>query len=169
MFVYYFVHVDRSIEEVERIVLKLLDGFSEAADIAYRDGERLLARVGLDGGMVSKTVRVVVGEPFRGEGEIVIPIAWEATGTTALFPKMEAELAVEALAPRVSRLTFRGSYTPPLRTVGRALDRALFHRVAEATVKHFVDRISQAIVGWPRERAAAEGIGTGHVVTAPTW
>ena len=37
-------------------------------------------------------------------------------------------------------------YRPPLALVGRALDRALLHRVAEATIKDFVDRVAERIV-----------------------
>jgi hypothetical protein len=31
--------------------------------------------------------------------------------------------------------------------VGRAIDRVLLHRVAEATVKDFLDRVGRAITG----------------------
>jgi hypothetical protein len=36
---------------------------------------------------------------------------------------------------------FQGTYQPPLGPVGRVLDRALFGRFAEASVKDFVDRV----------------------------
>jgi hypothetical protein len=34
---------------------------------------------------------------------------------------------------------------PPLGVVGQAIDRVLLHRVAEATVKDFLDRVGRAI------------------------
>jgi hypothetical protein len=42
-------------------------------------------------------------------------------------------------------------YVPPLGAVGRTIDRALLSRVAEATVKDFLDRVADAIMS---ERAA---------------
>lgn len=149
MFVYYFVHIDRPLEEVEGILPKLLDGMAEAADIAYREGERLLSKVG-PGGPVAKSVHLRVGSPARRGETTAFPLAWEATGTPGLFPRMEAEIVLAPLGPRLTRVTFEGSYSPPLGAVGRGLDRVLLHRVAEATVKHLVDRIGSALVGWPR-------------------
>jgi hypothetical protein len=36
-------------------------------------------------------------------------------------------------------------YRPPLGMIGRALDKALMHRVAEATVKDFLDRVGERL------------------------
>lgn len=152
MFVYYYAYVDRSFSETDAIVSKLLAGMSDAADIAYRRAEDLLARVHPEGHRIAKTVRLDVGEPFRRTGETSIPLRWEATGTPGLFPKMEADLVVEEVGIRLTKVALQGSYDPPLGSLGRALDRALLHRVAEATVKHFVDRIGCAITGWPSEQ-----------------
>jgi hypothetical protein len=46
----------------------------------------------------------------------------------------------------------RVRYVLPLGAVGRTIDRALLSRVAEATLKDFLDRVADAIVS---ERAAA--------------
>lgn len=150
MFIYYFVHVDRSVEEANRIVLGLLDGLSDAADIAYRQGEELRMRAGPGGKAVAKTVRLAIGNPINN-GELVIPFSWEATGPTGLFPTMDAELILSGLAPRMTQITFRGSYQPPFGSLGEAIDKAVLHRVAEATVKHFVDRVGDAVIGWPQD------------------
>jgi len=42
-------------------------------------------------------------------------------------------------------------YVPPLGVVGRAIDRALLSRVAEGTLKDFLDSVADAIMS---ERAA---------------
>ncbi len=86
-----------------------------------------------------------VGEPVVEEGQTTVPIVWEATGPTALFPKMEGSLIVAAVGPDLTQLAFRGSYDPPLGAIGRALDKVLMHRVAESSVKGFVDRIGGAL------------------------
>lgn len=157
MFIYYFVHVSRPNDESRRILLRLLDGISEAADIAYRKGESLLMKAGPEPGPVAKTVRLTVGIPLVLEDETVIPLSWQATGVTRLFPKLEAELRLAPVSDRVSKLSLQGSYQPPLGALGEALDRAVLHRVAESTIKHFVDRIGQAVVGWPQETKEAVG------------
>lgn len=144
MFVYYFVAVDAPFGQVERAVLDLLGGLPEAAEIAYRKGEELRSRLPTDGHAVAKTVRLRVGGTLRSEAETVIPLTWEATGTPGLFPRMEADLVVTALGAHLTHLALRGSYRPPLGGVGRALDRALLHRVAEMCVKGFVDRLAAA-------------------------
>ena len=58
---------------------------------------------------------------------------------------MLADLIVAPLGSTRAQLTFRGSYDPPLGPVGEVLDRALLHRVAESSVKAFMDRIANAL------------------------
>ena len=50
-----------------------------------------------------------------------------------------------ALTPAASQLSISARYTPPLGSVGAAIDRAVLHRVAEATLKDFLDRIAEAL------------------------
>ncbi|MGH9197747.1 MAG: hypothetical protein ACRD1T_18640, partial [Acidimicrobiia bacterium] len=114
MFVYYFVHVDRSFDEAKRVTLGLLDGFAEAADIAYREGEELRMRAGIGTKGIAKTVRLGVGSPFQHNGEVAIPLDWEATGSSGLFPTMDGELVLASIGPRMTQISFRGSYRPPL-------------------------------------------------------
>jgi hypothetical protein len=90
-------------------------------------------------------VKLVVGTPTKGPGRLTVPLSWTAEGSTALFPKMDADLMLATLGPDASQLSLRGSYTPPMGAVGRALDRMLMHRVAESSVKGFVDRIADSI------------------------
>ena len=46
---------------------------------------------------------------------------------------------------RITRLTVSGMYEPPLGRVGKELDDALMHRVAEATVKELAEAIAERI------------------------
>lgn len=145
MFVYYFVQLTRSREEVDRALLDGLDGLAALADVAYRRGEELRARIGLGRGPLAKEVRLDVRNPRRTEAETTVPMTWEATGPSGLFPSMEADLVVAGLGPDLTQLALRGSYRPPLGAVGQALNRAMLHRVAEASVKAFVDRLAEAV------------------------
>ena len=57
-------------------------------------------------------------------------------------------------------LTVAGAYRPPLGSVGKALDRALLHRVAAATIREFVAQVAARITGQPGADAAApDGAG----------
>jgi hypothetical protein len=146
MFIYYFVHLDLPFPEAERRLVGVVSGLDGMAVAAYREGEELRARIGLgEPPLIAKTVRLEVGQPVAQGGTTVLPIVWEATGTPGLFPRMEADLVVAALGPGLTQLALRGSYSTPLGLIGRALDRALLHRVAEASVKGFVDRIARAL------------------------
>ena len=148
MFIYYFVHLSRPFGEARGNLLEVLSGLDGMAVAAYRDGEEIRARIGVgESPAVAKTVRLEVGEPVGEEGTMLLPIVWEATGTPGLFPRMEAEVVLAALGPVLTQLSLRGSYRPPLGPIGRVVDRALLHRVAEASVKGFVDRVARTIEG----------------------
>jgi len=146
VFIYYFVHLNRSFEEARGNLLEVLSGLDGMAAAAYREGEEIRARIGVgESHAVAKTVRLEVGEPVGEDETMLLPIVWEATGTPGLFPRMEAEVVLAAIGPLLTQLSLRGSYRPPLGPIGRVLDRALLHRVAEASVKGFVDRIARSL------------------------
>ena len=71
-------------------------------------------------------------------------MSWEPVGET-LLPKLEADLEVGALGPARTQLAIGVRYRPPLGRLGRVADRVLLHRVAEATVKDFPDRVGEAV------------------------
>ena len=148
MFVYYYLHMNIPFGVVDRRLRGLLAGLDGIATAAYRDGESLLGKIGVGKALeplVAKTVRIDVGLPHSGEVEMSIPIAWEATGTPGLFPTMEGDIVISSLGDELTQLTFRGSYTPPLGQLGRAIDRVLMHHVAEASVKDFLDRVAASL------------------------
>jgi hypothetical protein len=156
MFVYYFVHVPASFESAERSVLDVLGGLDDFAERAYREGEEIRARLGIGSELplFAKTVRIEVASPLRGKHETTIPLTWEATGTPGLFPRMEADLVIAELGSDITQLSFRGTYRTPLGKIGRALDRTLLHRIAESSVKKFVDKIASSLTkGEPLEAA----------------
>jgi hypothetical protein len=122
----------------------LIPGIASFADDR---GQHLLAEVGfpVDGHRVSKNVEIDVGTPVASAGKTWIPIAWRATGPTGLFPVLDAELEFASLGTDLTQLSLSGRYQPPLGLVGRTIDKALLSRVAEATIKDFIDRLARAI------------------------
>jgi hypothetical protein len=91
---------------------------------------------------IGKLVEVELGEPLATAGSSRIPIRWQASGASGLFPALEADLEVASLGPDRTQLALSGTYEVPLGSLGRLADRTLLHRVAEATVKSFVDAVA---------------------------
>ena len=148
MFIRYFIEIPRPAAEVEERVLASPRNWSAGpAREAQARGERLLAEVGFDavGGRVDKRVEVGFGEPVRFPSKTILPMSWKAAGLEALFPRLEADIEVAPLGPEHTQLSISARYTPPLGTLGRILDRTLLHRVAEATVKDFLDRVAERL------------------------
>jgi hypothetical protein len=114
---------------------------------AEERGEALLAEVGfgLDERRIDKEVEIRVGTPYRIPTKTLLPMSWTATGAERLFPQLDADIEVAALGPHRTQLSISARYRPPMGVIGRALDRALLHRVAEATIKDFLDRVGERI------------------------
>jgi hypothetical protein len=147
VFIYYFAQLHQPFDEVEDRVSRLLEDLTGLANDAYRDGEELRARVGLGGRLpfIAKTVTLEVGRPVRTPNQTTIPLSWQAIGAPGLFPQMNADLTVARLGPEMTQLGFSGSYEAPGGPVGQAIEGALLHRIAESSVKGFVDRIAVAV------------------------
>lgn len=148
MFIRYFVEIPRPAAEVGDDLLRSpVRWASEAAERAESTGRRLLAEVGVasNGLRVRRQVEVVFGEPVRFPSRTVLPMTWRAAGLATLFPQLEADVEAAELGPDRTQLGISARYTPPLGGFGRALDRMLLHRVAESTVKDFLDRAARAL------------------------
>ena len=106
-----------------------------------------MAEVGfaLDGHRVSKHVEIEIGDPVMGTERTWFAITWRATGPTGLFPVLDAELELASLGAQLTQLSISARYQPPLGLVGRTMDKALLSRVAEATIKDFLDRLASAV------------------------
>lgn len=149
MFIRYYVELDLPFEEVEDRLLTTPDRWVPGMLREAEDrGGRLLAEVGFplgDDRRIGKKVEVTVGEPYRSPSKTSLPLTWVATGTGSLFPSMEADVDVAGLGARRTQLSISARYRPPLGAVGRALDRAVLHRVAEATIKDFLDQVAATL------------------------
>ena len=148
MFIRYYLELSLPFEDVEEGLLAdpqvWLPGVAgEAQDM----GEQLLGEVGFsfeDDRRLSKEVHIELGPPHRMPGKTLLPLSWKATGPERLFPSLDADLEIAALGWSRTQLSISARYRPPLGAVGKALDRVL-HRVAEATIKDFLDRVGEGI------------------------
>jgi hypothetical protein len=67
-----------------------------------------------------------------------VELAWEAIEHPALFPTMLADILVWPLSARETQVEVQGSYWHPLGRLGDALDAAVGHSIAQATVHRFL-------------------------------
>jgi hypothetical protein len=119
----------------------------EMAKHANGDGEKLLSELGFNLGKrrVGRRIKVDIGAPKTAAGLMFLHIRWQASTVTGLFPTLEGDLEVAALGRAKTQLGLSANYKPPLGLVGKIADRALFHRVAEVTVKDFLERIGERL------------------------
>jgi hypothetical protein len=131
MFARYFIEVPLPADQVERALLDSpAEWLSAIAGAAQERGNGLLAEVGvgpLEAGL-RRRVSLRLGEPVRFPSMTSVPLTWEPVGLEGLLPRLDANIELG-----------------PLGVVGHAIDRVLLHRVAEATLKDFLDRVGQAI------------------------
>ena len=145
MFVYYFVHVDQPVEVVVGQLTDTPGRLTAWGRVAYEGWDDLRTRIHPTFPALAKEVEVVVGQVWHRRRAATIPIRWKATGIDALFPILDADLVVEPIGENLTQITLRGSYRPPLGAIGRLLDAALLHRLAEACVKDFLNRLAGAV------------------------
>jgi hypothetical protein len=115
---------------------------------AYGESGAALARVGPLGAApgLSRLVQVRFRELAVHEDHAVLPLRWEATGTSGgLFPALDADITLSRAGERSSVLMLSGVYRPPLGALGAGLDRAGFNRVAIATIRKFMSRAGDAM------------------------
>ena len=132
----------------------LLTGASEGA---YGGGLTGLVRVGPQSDVkgMSKLVNVhSLGVVTRGEFA-VLALRWEATGPgSQLFPVLDADMSLTPAGEDFTRLSLAGVYRPPFAALDAGLDRAVFHKVADATVRSLLARVAD-VLGPPPEPAGA--------------
>jgi hypothetical protein len=139
-------------------LLRLAEGGAllSPSEEAYDHGTTGLARVGIPG--VAKLVRVQVRDLAWTDLSAGLAVRWEATGPGgALFPVLDADIRLAPAEGHGTVLSMAGVYRPPLGALGQALDRAVLHRVAVATVRRFVAQVAAEITAQPAGYAAPRG------------
>ena len=163
----YFTPVDVPFERVEEALLNDPQSWIPGLASASSDrGQELLAQVGFvvrDLLRIDKRVAITLGEALRLESKTILPVTWRPEGSETMFPTLEGDLEVAPIGPLVTQLSMTARYEPPFGLLGRAADRALFHRIAEATIKDFIDssalRLREANAAVAADAGAATGLG----------
>jgi hypothetical protein len=146
VFVQHSVHINRSIAEA-RAELRVgpRRWFPRLDDPGH-------AEIGPGIGF-RKKVTVEIGVPVRTGDLTEVSVTWQATFIKQLFPVMTGKVELAPVDPHTTRLTVCGMYQPPLGGLGKQLDDALLHRVAEATVKELAESIAMRM-----ESAASDSV-----------
>ena len=90
----------------------------------------------------SKEVEVELDRTFEGDGVVSLPLRWRPTWPAAAYPAFDGELELTRLSDGSAELWLLGSYQPPLGAVGRILDRAFLHAVANDAIRQVVDAMA---------------------------
>jgi len=106
--------------------------------------DQSLATVGpsVAGLEIRKKVAVEFGEPVAAGSWTEVPISWKATSIQQLFPVMTGKIELAPVDSHVTRLTVCGMYRAPLGRLGKQLDDAFMHKVADATVRDLAQSIA---------------------------
>ena len=162
MFIRYYIDLPLPVAVVEQaLVGSPAEWLSAVAGAAQARGDGLLGEVGVGplGARLRRQVRICLGEPVRFSSMTSLPLTWEPLGLEGLLPRLDANLELGSLGGDRTQLAISARYRPPLGVVGQAVDRVLLHRVAEATVKDFLDRLGQAITDQVMTDADIQAVG----------
>lgn len=163
VFARYFVELAMEPAKVESALLSDPENWLPGiAGRANRRGDELLADVGFGEDVrVARTVAIEFGAPVHTPTKTVLPLRWTATGAAGLFPALDADLEIAPLSPERTQLAISARYLPPLGALGRAIDRAVLFRIAEATVKDFLDGVAKALTASSEDENEDEGAQEG--------
>lgn len=121
---------------------------------AIDHGHTVLAEVGFPLGnrRLEKQVEIELGDAVETPSRTWLPLTWKATNAATFFPLLEGELEAAPLGRELTQIGLSARYKPPFGVVGSTLDRMFLHRVAEATVSDFLQRVAGAVEnGWRLE------------------
>ena len=107
---------------------------------------------------VSELVQVRFRDGVSHGDSVIWAMRWEVIGPGgSLFPALDADIVLTPAGEDATLLAVSGAYRPPLGALGAGLDRAIMHRVAEATIRIFTDHIGTAIMHPAASPAAVHG------------
>jgi len=144
MFLRYYVTIRKPADEIEASFARGVESWMPAL-VQEVNGQsmHLLSELGFDIGKrrIGRQIDVSVGQPRKTSGATLVPISWQAASASWLFPALDGQLEIAALGATTTQLGLSATYDPPLGLVGKIADRALLHRVAEVTIKDFLEAL----------------------------
>lgn len=144
---YYFDYVSRKASDIVAMIdSRALEVFQRATDTALDMTATFRSRLHVEfvGFEIGREVRIELGKPRDAGYATFIPIKWHGKDQGGLFPSMDAELEITALDDQLplAQIGLLGRYRPPVGLLGAVGDAMLMHRIAEASVRHFVSDLA---------------------------
>ena len=141
--------LDLPVERLQRVLLRGAQAWVPNLDEDEAGGLLTEVGVGSAGAWLGRRVTLWVGEAAAGPDGCAVPITWRAERRPERYPQLRGVLELTPATWHRTWLVLRATYRPPGGVIGELADRAALHRVAEATVRGFVERAA-----WVLERAA---------------
>jgi hypothetical protein len=111
------------------------------------DDGGLRATVGMRAGILRTPVEFRLASPRSiGEDELQIPMTWSGALAPWLFPRLDGLLGISRVSKDLCQLWLEGSYRPPLGKPGMLIDQTLLYRVADSTIRRFLEHVARALV-----------------------
>lgn len=142
------LHMQRDLERpYDTVESRLREGPELWLPGFARDGERITGELSYvqGGARIRRHTQVNVGPVQRFAYGVTVQVGWKGATHPELYPELEGHLRLEPRQPSGAILRFDARYTPPGGRVGATVDRALMHRVAESTVRDFVDGVAERL------------------------
>jgi hypothetical protein len=149
-----YAYVNQPYDVVRRALHgRPLELFQQATNSAATRASSVAASLRVGVGSVEVGVRIKIHVHGVREEEGVaglspvtrVKLGWEAAKAPGFFPLMSAELSAWPLSASETQLEIEGAYEPPLGVVGTAIDAAIGHRIAEASVHRFLEDIVEQL------------------------
>ena len=87
------------------------------------------------------------------------PGGWLTGPGGGLFHALDADISRTPIGEHSTRLSLAGVYRPPLAVPDAGLDKALFHKVADATVRSRLARVADVLARPPEPPGVVQGTG----------
>jgi hypothetical protein len=150
VFVQDFKILDRRFDEVAP---RFADGIEHLLEAglgpARQEGERIKLKVAPRGwpSALAKAVEIHPGRVRQKGDSVLVAFSWRSSGLASLFPSFDADVEVAPFGPDQTMVAVRGRYEPPGGALGAHANQLLLHRLAESTVRAFLDGMCTAIDG----------------------
>lgn len=147
MFVRYFLEMPVDQAQVWAVLTNDTPHWlARLAEASIGRADALLAEAGIaEEPRRPRRLTVELGQPLSMAHKQVLPMRWAPKGASGSFPPIDADLEVASLAPERTQLSISARFASP----AGVPNRAAFSRVAEATVKDFLDAVGEAIMALP--------------------
>src|ERR1035437_3440071 len=143
MFIRYFVELPYPWQRVaDAIGQNKMSWVEKLIDTSCQEEGRRISSVGFNLGnkRIQRDVKVETISPMVVGQSLFCPIKWYSSNHKELFPIMDGDIIVSPLGKDLTQLSINAQYTPPLAWVGKLADKALFHRIGEATLADFLEK-----------------------------